>query len=89
MAERTQRKTIVGTVLRNKMDKTILVGVDRRVQHKEYKKYITLQAKLKAHDEKNERQVGDKVLIQESRPLSKSKSWRVSKVIEKADTVEA
>ncbi|OGP17139.1 MAG: 30S ribosomal protein S17 [Deltaproteobacteria bacterium RIFCSPLOWO2_02_FULL_50_16] len=86
MAERTKRKTMFGTVLSNKMDKTVVVGIDRRIFHKEYKKYLSIQNKLKAHDEKNECQLGDKVMIQEDRPISRDKSWRVSKIIEKATT---
>ena len=88
MAEKTQRKrTMVGIVLSNKMDKTVVVGVDRMIHHKRYKKYLMRRNKLKAHDEKNECQVGDKVLLQESRLMSHEKCWRVSKVVEKVESL--
>ena len=78
------RRSVVGTVVSDKMDKTVVVQVERLVKHKLYHKYIRRHKKLAAHDETNACRIGDKVLITESRPLSKSKKWRVGKVIEKA-----
>lgn len=75
---------MVGTVVSDKMDKTVVVVVERLVKHRLYHKYIKRRAKFAAHDEANSCQVGDKVMITESRPLSKTKKWRVSKIIEKA-----
>ena len=74
---------MVGTVVSDKMDKTVVVMVERLVKHRLYHKYIRRRAKFAAHDEANSCQVGDKVMITESRPLSKTKKWRVSKIIEK------
>lgn len=82
--ERGKRRQLVGTILSNKTDKTVTVGVDRYVIHPVYKKYLRRRAKYAAHDEQNNCQVGDRVLITESRPLSRRKRWRVSQVIEKA-----
>ena len=84
MEERNLRKTRVGVVVSDKMDKTIVVAVKDSVQHPLYKKILKRTAKFKAHDEKNECGVGDKVLIMETRPLSKDKRWRVVEIIEKA-----
>jgi small subunit ribosomal protein S17 len=86
MAEkaRGKRRQLVGTILKNKNDKTVTVGVDRYVIHPVYKKYLRRRAKYAAHDEQNDCHVGDRVLITESRPLSRRKRWRVSQVIEKA-----
>jgi len=75
---------MVGTVVSNKMDKTIVVLVERLVKHRLYKKYIRRRSKFAAHDEQNTCQVGDTVLITESRPLSRTKRWRLSKIVEKA-----
>ena len=75
---------MVGTVVSNKMDKTIVVLVERLVKHSLYKKYIRRRSKFAAHDEQNACQVGDTVLITESRPLSRTKKWRLSKIVEKA-----
>ncbi len=83
MENRGIRKTRVGVVVSNKMDKTVVVAVERLVQHPLYKKYIRKTTKFKAHDEKNEAQVGDKVRIMETRPLSKTKRWRVVEILEK------
>lgn len=83
-SERNLRKTRVGTVVSDKMDKTIVVAIQDRVQHPLYKKFIKSTYKLKAHDEKNECGIGDKVQVMETRPLSKDKRWRLVKVIEKA-----
>lgn len=81
--ERNIRKTRVGVVVSDKMDKTVVVAVERLVRHPFYKKYIKRTKKLKAHDEKNECRIGDKVKIMETRPLSKTKRWRVFEIIEK------
>ena len=75
---------MVGTVISNKMDKTVVVQVERLVKHRMYHKYVRRQAKFAAHDQGNVCQIGDKVLITESRPLSKTKRWRVSEIVEKA-----
>ena len=75
---------MVGTVVSNQMDKSIVVLVERLVKHRLYKKYIRKCSKFSAHDEENTCQVGDKVLITESRPLSKTKKWRLSKIVDKA-----
>ena len=83
--ERTSsRKTRVGKVVSDKMDKTIVVAVEDRVQHPLYKKIIKRTYKLKAHDENNECGIGDRVRVMETRPLSKDKRWRLVEVIEKA-----
>lgn len=81
--ERGIRKTRVGVVVSNRMTKTAVVAVERQVQHPVYKKYIKRTTKFKAHDEKNECSIGDKVKIVEIRPLSKTKRWRVVEIIEK------
>ena len=75
---------MVGKVVSNKMDKTVVVLVERLVKHQLYQKYIRRRAKFSAHDESNACQIGDKVLIGESRPLSRTKRWRVSEIIQKA-----
>ena len=84
MSERNMRKTNVGRVVSNKMDKTIVVAVEDSVKHPLYKKIIKRTVKLKAHDEKNECTIGDRVRVMETRPLSKDKRWRLVEVIEKA-----
>ena len=84
MSERTLRKTRVGKVISNKMDKTVVVAIEDKVQHPLYKKFIKKTVRFKAHDEKNECGVGDKVLIMETRPLSREKRWRLVEIIEKA-----
>lgn len=81
MEEKRNRKSLVGVVVSDKMDKTVVVLVNRLVQHPIYKKYIRRSAKFKAHDELNQVQLGDTVEIVQSRPLSKTKFWRVSKII--------
>ncbi len=81
---RAFRKTRVGTVVSDKMDKTIVVAIEDSVQHGLYKKIMKRTYKLKAHDEKNECGVGDRVRVMETRPLSKDKRWRVVEIIEKA-----
>ena len=82
--ERNLRKTRVGKVVSNKMDKTVVVTIKDRVRHPLYGKIINRTVKYKAHDEENACGVGDKVLIMETRPLSKDKRWRVVEIIEKA-----
>lgn len=83
MSERNQRKTRVGLVSSDKMDKTIVVSVTEHVKHPLYKKIIKRTFKLKAHDEENSCQIGDKVRVMETRPLSKDKNWRLVEIIEK------
>ena len=85
MEERNLRKVMVGTVTSNKMDKTIVVSVETSVKHPIYGKVVKRTYKLKAHDENNECQVGDKVKVMETRPLSKDKRWRLVEIMEKAD----
>ncbi|MFR0896915.1 MAG: 30S ribosomal protein S17 [Eubacterium sp.] len=82
--ERNLRKTRVGIVTSDKMDKTVVVTIKNRVRHPLYKKIVNDTVKYKAHDENNECGVGDKVLIMECRPYSKDKRWRVVEIIEKA-----
>lgn len=82
--ERNLRKTHVGVVVSDKMDKTIVVAVKDSVQHPLYKKIMKRTVKFKAHDENNECGVGDRVMIMETRPLSKDKRWRLVKIVEKA-----
>ena len=84
MAERNLRKTRVGKVVSNKMDKTIVVAVEEHVAHPLYKKITKRTYKLKAHDENNQCNIGDRVEIMETRPISKDKRWRLVKVIEQA-----
>ena len=86
MSENTSafRKPRVGTVVSDKMDKTIVVAIETNVQHKLYNKIIKRTYKLKAHDEKNEACIGDTVKVMECRPLSKDKRWRLVEIIEKA-----
>ena len=81
---RNERKTRIGIVVSDKMDKTIVVAVKDLEQHKMYKKLIKKTVKFKAHDENNEAHVGDKVSIMETRPLSKDKRWRVVEILERA-----
>ncbi len=82
-AARGQRKERVGEVISNKMTKTIVVRVERRFPHPRYKKVVTGYSKFYAHDEKSEAKVGDKVRISETRPLSKTKSWRLVEIVER------
>lgn len=84
MTERNLRKTRIGVVSSNKMDKTVLVTVQRRLRHPLYGKFVKKSTKYMTHDEKNECTVGDRVRIMETRPLSKNKRWRLVEVIEKA-----
>lgn len=82
--ERNLRKVMVGTVTSDKMDKTVVVSVETSVRHKTYQKTMKRTYKLKAHDEKNECHIGDRVKVMETRPLSKQKRWRVVEIVEKA-----
>ena len=84
MSERTMRKTAVGRVVSDKMDKTIVVAIQDSVRHPLYKKIIKRTVNLKAHDEKNECRIGDRVRVMETRPLSKDKRWRLVEIVEKA-----
>ena len=84
MSERNLRKTRVGKVVSDKMDKTVVVAIEDNVKHPLYKKIIKNTIRLKAHDENNTCGIGDRVLIIETRPLSKDKNWRVVEIIEKA-----
>jgi len=84
MKKRGIQKKRVGTVVSDKMDKTIIVSVDRTVKDPVYKKYVRRRSKCVAHDEQNMCNVGDKVVVVETRPLSKTKRWRVHEVMEKA-----
>ncbi len=84
MSERALRKTRVGKVVSDKMDKTIVVAIENSVKHPLYKKILKRTYKLKAHDEKNECRIGDKVRVMETRPLSKDKRWRLVEIVEKA-----
>ena len=84
MSDRNLRKTRTGLVVSDKMDKTIVVAIEDNVRHPLYKKIIKRTVKLKAHDEKNECKVGDRVMVMETRPLSKDKRWRVVEIVEKA-----
>ena len=84
MAERNSRKVKIGKVISNKMDKTIVVAVVDNVKHPLYGKIVKRTYKLKAHDENNECNIGDRVKVMETRPLSKDKRWRLVEIIEKA-----
>ena len=85
MAERNLRKTRVGMVVSDKMDKTVVVAIIDNVKHPLYKKIVKRTVRLKAHDEKNECRVGDRVEVMETRPLSKDKRWRLVEIIKKAE----
>ena len=84
MAERNLRKTKIGVVTSNKMEKTVTVEIERKVKHPMYGKFVKKTTKFHAHDEKNECGIGDVVKIMEARPLSKTKHWRLVEVVEKA-----
>jgi small subunit ribosomal protein S17 len=79
-----KRKVVTGTVVSNKMQKTIVVKVDRRVRHAEYKKYVVRSRRFKAHDEKNDAKMGDRVTLIESRPLSRDKRWVLQSIVRRA-----
>ena len=83
MSDRNLRKTRTGVVSSNKMDKTVVVAVERKVQHPIYGKFVKKTTKFHAHDDKNECSIGDVVRIMETRPLSKTKRWRLVEVVEK------
>ena len=84
MSERNMRKTVIGKVVSDKMDKTIVVAVEDSVKHALYNKIVKRTVRFKAHDENNECGVGDRVKIMETRPLSKDKRWRLVEIVEKA-----
>jgi small subunit ribosomal protein S17 len=84
MKTQGKKRQMYGTVVSNKMDKTVIILTERLVKHRFYKKYIRRRSKFAAHDKDNSCSIGDKVLITESKPLSRSKRWRVIKIIEKA-----
>lgn len=84
MENRTLRKERIGLVISNKMDKSIVVRIDRKVKHPIYGKFVKKSTKIMAHDEKNECNIGDTVKVMETRPLSKNKCWRLIKIIERA-----
>ena len=84
MSDRNMRKTLIGRVKSDKMDKTIVVAIEDSVKHKLYNKVIKRTIRFKAHDEQNEARVGDRVKIMETRPLSKDKRWRLVEIVEKA-----
>lgn len=86
MADRGLKKERSGTVVSDKMAKTVVVSIERTVMHPRYKKILRRRSRVKAHDENNQCHVGDRVLIVECRPLSRDKRWRVSKVLEKSRT---
>ena len=87
MSEFGLRRKLVGTVISNKMQKTVVVEVKRRVLHAKYKKYIGKRVRFKAHDEKNECGIGDRVVIVETRRISADKFWKIDKILEKAKGV--
>ena len=89
MNERGLRKERMGLVISDRMNKTVIVSVERTVMHPKYKKYLRRRTKVKAHDEGNQSHVGDRVLIVECRPLSRDKRWRVSRILVRAKTTEA
>lgn len=78
------RREVIGTIISDRMEKTVIVEVERLVKHRLYKKYIKRRSKYTAHDEADVCRIGDRVLIAESRPLSKTKKWRVREILEKA-----
>ncbi len=84
MDQRRIRKERKGVVVSDRMQKTVVISVERIVMHPRYKKHLKRRTKLKAHDEKNECHIGDRVVVVECRPLSRDKSWRVSKILERA-----
>ncbi|CAD7772459.1 MAG: 30S ribosomal protein S17 [Candidatus Methanoperedenaceae archaeon GB37] len=85
MGERGAKKTLEGVVVSDKMDKTVVIRVERLIKHPRTGKYIRRKAKFMAHDEKNECKINDKVQIVQTRPLSKHKNWRVLKILERAE----
>jgi small subunit ribosomal protein S17 len=89
MKERGLRKERTGFVVSDRMQKTVVVSVERIVMHPKYKKYLRRRTKVKAHDEGNQSRVGDQVLIVECRPFSRDKRWRVSRILNRAKTTES
>jgi small subunit ribosomal protein S17 len=89
MSERRMRKERQGIVISNRMNKTVVVAIERMVAHSKYKKYLRVRSKLKAHDEGNQCQIGDRVAVTETRPLSRDKRWRVSRVLERTAATAA
>lgn len=87
MSDKKEARTLTGKVVSDKMDKSIVVLVERRVKHPVYGKYVSKSSKLKAHDENNDCNIGDLVTISESRPISKTKSWTLVKVEERATVI--
>lgn len=87
MEERGNRKTREGTVVSDRMEKTIVVAVERRVQHPTYKKFVRKRMKYKAHDGDNTARIGDRVLIEETRPLSREKRWKLKEIVRRAPVV--
>lgn len=87
MVERASRKTRIGRVVSDKMDKTVVVAVETAIRHPLYGRIVRRTKKFKAHDEKNECRIGDRVKIMETRPLSKEKRWRVAEILHRADEV--
>ncbi len=88
-AERGTPKSRIGIVVSNKMTKTVVVVVERRMKHGQYGKYLTVKKKFKAHDETNACGIGDRVRISETRPMSKEKRWRVAEIVTKAEGLDA
>ena len=88
MKERGLRKERTGLVISDRMQKTVVVAVERTVMHPKYKRYLKRRTRVKAHDENNQSRVGDRVLIVEGRPLSRDKRWRVSKILQRAETIQ-
>jgi small subunit ribosomal protein S17 len=88
MTDRGLRKERSGVVISDRMQKTVVVSVERTVMHPKYKKYLRRTTKVKAHDEQNQCHVGDRIMIVECRPLSRDKRWRVSKILERARAKE-
>ncbi len=84
MSDSANKKTLQGVVVSDKMDKTVVVKINRRFKHPLFKKYISKSKKYSAHDEKNLCSIGDEVIISESRPLSRTKRWRVKEIVKKA-----
>jgi small subunit ribosomal protein S17 len=87
METKPHRKTRVGVVVSDRMEKTIVVSISKKVKHPKYKKFVSRRVKYKAHDEGNECKIGDRVLIEETRPLSREKRWRVAEIIERAPVI--
>ena len=83
------RRNFIGEIVSDRMEKTVVVKLVRRIQHPVFKRVVKRITKLKAHDEKNECRVGDKVLVMETRPLSKDKHWKVIKVVERSKTLKS